>query len=415
MKLNKILEVARWEMMEKVKTKAFIISIILTPLLLIGLSIGPTLLMKNEQKSETTKVLGIADTSGLYFSVMKKDIESETVNNQPLFLIVNMTKNYTSAEEIKQTADKEVLNKNLEGYLLIQNGGTDSVKLEYRSLKSGGFREVKKMESAFNQARIQIKLGDDADKELLAFINNNVNAAQIKLDESGAETKADFLVTFFSFIFIMLLMMMIIYSGQMLVRSLLEEKSNRLIEILVSSCTPDELLTGKVLGLTSLNLLQVFIWIIIGIGLAGAALVPVDAFKNIFPIFIFFILGYTFYTALFVGIGAIVSTEQEAQQVTSYISMILILPVVFAVSAIENPSSQLISILSYIPFTLPSIMILRINVAPVSTTLIIITIGIMLLSIFLTIFISSKIFRIGILSYGKAPSLKELKSWLKEK
>jgi ABC-2 type transport system permease protein len=212
----------------------------------------------------------------------------------------------------------------------------------------------------------------------------------------------------------MLLMMMVVYSGQMLVRSMLEERSNRLIEVLVSSSTPEELLAGKVIGLSSLGLTQIFIWFLIGVALVGSALIPVGAFENILPMLLYFVLGFLFYTTLFVGIGSVVSTEQEAQQITTYISLILLLPVVIAIPAIQNPDFIIIKIFSYIPLTIPSVMLLRLNISTVSSYEITLTILIMLLSIIVMIKISAKIFRIGILSYGIKPTIKDILSWIRE-
>jgi ABC-2 type transport system permease protein len=210
-------------------------------------------------------------------------------------------------------------------------------------------------------------------------------------------------------------MMMVIYSGQMLVRSLIEEKSNRLIEILISSCTSEELLAGKIIGLSALGLTQILIWSLIGIGLVGSAIIPTDAFQNILPMLLYFVIGFIFYTTIFVGIGSVVSTEQEAQQITTFISLILVLPVVIAVPAIQNPGSVMVKFLSFIPFTIPSIMLLRFKIEVVPLTDILITLAIMFVSIIITLKLSAKIFRIGILSYGKRPSPKELIRWLKEK
>jgi ABC-2 type transport system permease protein len=208
-------------------------------------------------------------------------------------------------------------------------------------------------------------------------------------------------------------MMMIIYSGGMLVRSLLEEKSSRLMEILISSCTPDELITGKIFGLSALGLTQIIIWALVSTTLVNSAVIPSEIFNNILPVLLYFLLGFIFYSSIFVGIGSVVTSEQEAQMITTYLSFILVFPVVFSISIFNNPNTPLISILSYIPLTLPSVMILRINVAPISSIEFFLTIAIMLVSIYITIIVSSKIFRIGILSYGKRPSIKELISWLK--
>ncbi|OGU75102.1 MAG: hypothetical protein A2V93_11005 [Ignavibacteria bacterium RBG_16_34_14] len=414
--MKKIYEVARWEYIEKIKTKTFIISLILTPAILILFSITPTLL--TEQEVTHTKTIGIVDTSGLYINGIRDKLSEYTIkNNQPNYLVINLTSKKGSLYELKKSTDKDVINEKIEGYLLIENAGTDSVSLSYRSKSLGNHKDVKRFEAAFNENRIKLRFDKENVKPyLLDYISQSVELNQIKIEESGRETTHDFMLTFFSsFIFIMLLMMMIIYSGGMLIRSLVEEKSNRLIEILISSCTPNELLSGKILGLSALGLTQIFIWIMIGISLAGTAIVPLEAFSNVLPILVYFILGFIFYTSLFVGIGSIVTSEQEAQQITTYLSLLLVLPIIFVLPALENPDAFYIKILSYIPLTLPSFMMLRLNISPVPMWEILSTILIMIISIYLMIDFSGKIFRVGILSYGKRPTLKELSRWLKEK
>lgn len=413
--MKKILSVAKWEYIEKVKTKTFIISLILTPAIIIIFSIAPTML--SSQEVSTTKAIGVVDTSKVYLADMQKEITRYTIgNNQPNYLLVNLTKQNQSFDELKEQADKDVIADKVEGYLLITYGGTDSVALEFRGKTVGNIRDLKRLEDVFNDVRIRLKLSQvGVDPELAGFIAKNVEISAIQIDETGKESQGSFLLTFFSsFIFIMLLMMMILYTGGMLIRSLVEEKSNRLIEILISSCTPDQLLAGKIIGLSSLGLTQILIWILIGISLVGSAIVPLEAFKNILPILGYFIMGFVFYTSLFVGIGSIVTSEQEAQQITSYLSFVLVLPVIFVFSAIENPEALYVQILSYIPFTLPSFMMLRININPIPVWEIFLTVIIMFISIYLMIILAAKVFRVGILSYGKRPSMKELLKWIRE-
>ena len=195
-------------------------------------------------------------------------------------------------DELKSEADKKVLENKIEGYLLIKYGSTDSMSIEYRSENFGSFRDLGRFEEKINKIRIDNELlKKGIDPEVASVIQNNIELQQIKIEKSGKEGKQDFLVVFFSaFIFILLLMMMVIYSGQLLVRSLIEEKSNRLIEILISSCSPEELLTGKILGLSALGLTQIIIWSFIGISLVGGAVIPPEAFENILPMLVYFIL-----------------------------------------------------------------------------------------------------------------------------
>ena len=414
--MKKILTIAKWEYIEKLKTKAFIISLIITPLIIIGFSILPTLLSNKEELR--TKAIGVVDSSGEYFNQLNSELKKYTIDNgQPNYILLNLTTGGKTIDELKSEADKKVLENKIEGYLLIKYGSTDSMSIEYRSENFGSFRDLGRFEEKINKIRIDNELlKKGIDPEVASVIQNNIELQQIKIEKSGKEGKQDFLVVFFSaFIFILLLMMMVIYSGQLLVRSLIEEKSNRLIEILISSCSPEELLTGKILGLSALGLTQIIIWSFIGISLVGGAVIPPEAFENILPMLVYFILGFLFYTTIFVGIGSIVNTEQEAQQMTTYISLILVMPIVIAVSAIQNPDTMIVKVFSYIPLTIPSIMLLRFKVAPVPVSDIIITLAILILSILITLKIAAKIFRIGILSYGKRPTINELISWTREK
>jgi ABC-2 type transport system permease protein len=413
--MKKIYEISKWEFLEKVRTKAFILSLIITPALVILISIGGTFLSASGE--ESTKAIGILDTSMDYFSPLSDILEAYKLNNgQPAYVVFNLIEPAKSLSRNIEEADKEVIRGTISGYLLLQKTG-DSLNTEYRSENSGNFKDVQRIENAIEEVRLRIsliKMGVNPD--LIKSAVKKISVSEITVKEGKEAHKSDFLTEFLSsIIFIMLLLMMIIYSGQMLVRSLVEEKSNRLIEILISSCTPEELMTGKILGLSALGLFQMFIWACIGLVLAGSSMIPLSAFNNISIMLVYFVLGFLFYTAVFVGIGSIVSTEQEAQQITSYLSLMLVLPIAVSASAISNPNSVFVQVLSYIPLTIPAIMLLKINVVNVSTFEIFSTILIMIVSIYLTIFAASKIFRIGILSYGKKPGIKELISWIKEK
>lgn len=414
--MQKILTIAKWEFLEKVKTKAFIISLVITPLIIIAFSVLPTLLSGKEELR--TKAIGVVDASNEYFKELTNELESYRIDkDQPNYVIVNLTSKGKSIGKLKSSADKAVLDNKIEGYILIENADTDSMAIQFRSENFGSFRDLRRFEEKINKIRVDHELKKKGiDPEVAGIFQHSAEIEQIKIEKSGKEGKQDFLVVFFSaFIFILLLMMMVIYSGQMLIRSLIEEKSNRLIEILISSCTPEELLTGKILGLSTLGLTQIAIWSAIGISLVGGAVIPAAAFENILPMLVYFVLGFIFYTTIFVGIGSIVSTEQEAQQMTTYVSLILIMPIVIAVSAIQNPDTMIVKVLSYIPLTIPSIMLLRFKAAPVPTSDIIITLSILIVSILITLKLAAKVFRIGILSYGKRPSIKELIRWTREK
>ena len=209
-------------------------------------------------------------------------------------------------------------------------------------------------------------------------------------------------------------MILTMLTGQMLIRSMIEEKSSRIIEILVSSCSPQELMAGKIFGLSFLGLVQIALWVFIGICAFISFNLDV-AFDNLFLILIYFLLGYLLYSAIFVSVGSICSTEQGAQQLISCVSIILIIPLVISSSMEQDPNSFLVKVLTYIPLFTPPVMIMRIPVIVPPIWEIIASILILLLSIWLTIWVGGKIFRMGILVYGKRPSLKELVRWMRAK
>ena len=413
--MKKILAVAKWEYIEKVKTKAFIISLIITPIIIISFSILPSILFNEEPPN--VEVIGLIDTSEVYFNDLENELSQYKLpDGKRNYVLINLSFKYKNFEELKSTANKKIQKNLIEGCLVLYNPGSDSVYAEYRSKSIGNFKIVGRLEEALSSIKLKKKLvSEGIDTKIIQYFQDKVVVEQLKVEKGDKVSDQDFLTTFFmSIIFILLLMMMVVYSGQMLVRSMIEEKSSRLIEMLISSTTPDELLTGKIIGLSLLGLTQIFIWSLIGISLVAGSLIPPSAFNNILPMLLYFILGFLFYSSLFVGIGSTVNTEQEAQQITTYLSLVLMLPVVIAMPAIQNPDLLVTKIFSYIPLTTPTVMLLRLNVESVSELEIILTLSILILSIFIVTKLSAKIFRIGILSYGSKPKLKEILQWIKE-
>ncbi len=414
--MKKIFEIARWEYIEKVRTKTFIISLIITPILIILFSTIP-MLFSQEQNFESTKLIGVINIAGIEFSELNSELSSyKTADNQPEYLLVNIYDPSISISDNKKISDSKVQSGTLFGYVIILKSNKDSLYGEFRSKVLSETKDFYRIEDAIKKVTL---------KERLKSLNINANVIKSVTDNviiknkfiNNDKTANENLIALFykSIIYIVLLTLMIIYSGQLLVRSLLEEKSNRLIEILISSCKPQQLLTGKILGLSALAVTQMIIWLLLGYILLGSNLISVSSLNNLPGIILFFVLGFLFYSSLLVGIGSIVSSEQEAQQITSYLSMILIIPVVIIIPAIQNPDSLLIKFLTYFPFTTSSIMILKLNIGRVTSSELLLTATIMLFSIFIVIKLSSQIFKAGILYYDKMPSLREIKKWILHK
>ncbi|MGE5429547.1 MAG: ABC transporter permease [Syntrophomonadaceae bacterium] len=414
--MKKIMKIALFEFMEKIKTRAFLVFMIVFPLIIIAISIVPGMLV--DTREESTHAVGILDFTGQYSKgIINQLNDYKFSNGQPNYIAVSLYSPGKSPLEMKEFADKLVMEGNIDGYIMVESKDGDSVSASYRNRNFGNFNDLPRFEKIFNTVYTSSRLRRHGfDPSVINSLISNVQLKPEKINKPGGsqETSVE-MIYFSSVIFLMLLFMMILFSGGLLIRSVVEEKSNRIMEILLSSCTPDELLTGKILGLGMLGLFQIFVWAIIALALLGGHYLPLEIFNDIGLSMLYFVLGYLFYTAIFVGVGSVVTTEQEAQHFTGYLSIVLILPLVISLKVIQSPDILLVKILSLIPFTSPPIMLLRIKVMTPPVWEIILSTLILIFSIYFTIIITSKIFRIGILSYGKRPTIKELLMWIKEK
>ncbi len=234
----------------------------------------------------------------------------------------------------------------------------------------------------------------------------------MRLSKAGSVQKAEAGSGFvMGYIFIFVLALFILTSGQLLVRSVVEEKSNRIVEVLLSSATADEIMTGKILGLSLLGLTQLAAWASIGVAFAGRLSTFLTIPDNIWWEVIFFILGFLFYASIFVMAGAPVTTEQEAQQATQYVSMLLFFPIIFAFLVIQNPNADYLKVLSFIPLLTPTMMAFRIPVQSPETWELVVAALILIASTYFCMIAAGRIFRIGILIYGKRPTIAELARW----
>lgn len=412
----KFLDVARWEFLEKVKSKAFLISLVLMPIIMVGFGVLPGILASRED--EKTQTIGIIDDTGMIAGALERRLnEKYTLSDgQPNYLIKDLkTIDAGTPEQLKSLANALVSGADIEGYFTIPPSVYDSGKVEYRSDNVGNFRIIERFSRTIEEVVVERRLADKGyDPALVRKLTTNIDVRPIKVSRGGDEKDSNFLETFFSaYIFIMMLMFLVLTSGQLLIRSVVEEKSNRVIEVLLSSCSANDLMVGKILGLSGLGLLQIMIWAAIGAGLSLKFGSNIFATANFPLLVIYFVLGYLMYAAIFVAAGSPVTTEQEAQQITSYVSLTLVFPIVLAVPAMQNPDSMLIKILTFIPLMTPAFMLLRIPIQMPEPWEILTTIGILVLTTLFCMWAAGKIFRIAILVYGKRPSLGELFQWLR--
>jgi ABC-2 type transport system permease protein len=413
---HKFFEVARWEFMEKVKSKAFIISLVLMPIIIGAMAILPAL-FASKADDESIRIGIIDGTQKLVQSLGEKlDREYRIKNDQPNYILRTISLG-RSLEEDRAEGARLVASDALEGYFSIPATVFDSGKVEYRTKNVGNFKVQERFSRAIEQVITEMRLSSRGfDAALIRKLTARVEIKPIKISEKGEESESSFGETFAkSYIGLLMLIFMVLTSGQLLVRSMVEEKSNRVIEVLLSSCTPRDMMIGKILGLSGLGILQMLVYALMGIALSLKTNMNLLQPEYFVFTLVYAILGYVFYAAIFVAAGSPATTEQEAQQITAYISMLMVAPFALMMLVMQNPNSLIVKILSYIPLLTPSIMVLRVAIQMPSVWEILSTIVLMIVSTAVMMWVAGKIFRVAILSYGKRPTITELFRWVREK
>ena len=411
--MRKIFTIANWEFLERVKRKSFLISMVIMPLLIVGFSLLPSLLLNDVKDSPLP--IGLIDFTGEFSRELSSELSVNVLpDRQPTFLVLNFANRSLNKSELIHKIDSQVLSNGIAGYITLEEIESD-INLSFRTNRFINVEKVILIEKAFNKVILKRKLSNiGIDKDDIAELSQDETKIDRVFIEGGSEE--DIFKSFItSYLFIILLITMTLFSGGMFVRSLVVEKSNRIIEIILSSCTSKELLFGKVLGLSFFGMFQFIIWTILGIVLYQTNTIDFSIIQNLEYQFLFFVLGYILYSSIFIGLGSVVTVDHEAQQLTGYLSIFLISPVIFAFQIISSPNSILSLVLSYFPLTSAPVMLLRLNSTNPTVMEIISVVLVLLFSLYVVIFISSKLFRIGILNSGKRPSIKEIVTWLKVK
>jgi len=401
--------ILKWEYINRVKTKLFLITTFVLPFFMAGMMYLPTILMDLEPDEITEIGLvyddSVQDLLGRFQSQMDSNYRLSDGNPQFVF----------SRFPNEKTALDSVLSKSINGFLFIPGSVQDSGQVNYFSLSLSNIKLYRNLSRILNQVVIEQRMIDqNIDVSLVGQLSRRIAFETFEIDEDGETSEGDELSSFLvPYLFLMILFMTVFMSGQLLLRSVMEERTSRTIEILLSSVTPDELMRGKILGLGALGLTQMCFYLIVGLAVTEYKELATIEFSQI-PIFlIYFITGYLFYAAIFAAMGTFFTSEQEAQQSSGIISIVAILPIVFASYFITNPGSAFTIGSSYIPPLTPFMMIIRLGTGSVEMPEIIYTTILMIISCWVMLKLSGKIFRTAVLLYGKKISVKEVIRWIR--
>ena len=269
---------------------------------------------------------------------------------------------------------------------------------------------------------IALNILSDVDEKRVVRARRPLREDRIYLSTAGgvstAESPDEWLRrTSTGLVFFFLLFLSISVSGGYLIQGMADEKENRVLEMVVSSLTPVQLMTGKLIGLGGVALLQISIWSVLGVTTILGLAVSFVVNPSIFLVNgLFYLLGYVLFGSLLLGIGSLGSNQREATQYTSIITILSICPIFFWLAIVSEPQGTLARIFTFIPLTTPVTMMLRVGVDPAGTAWweILAAVALLVLSTAVSLRISAKLYRVGLLLYGKRPTPAEMWRWMRE-
>lgn len=408
------------EYLERVKRKSFIITTILMPILMLGLMAAPTLfLLFSEPESMTVAVI---DDSGVVAPYLKNGSELTFV---------------PATGGLEEERGKE----DIDAILVIGRNAVDETdNIQFYSHSAPSLSTETEIMHQLEDGITDIRLKEykiENLKKILEEVKADVHISTIRIDEEEDTETSSGLSYGLGMIMDMLLYMFILIYGQMVMTSIIEEKNNRVLEIVVSSVNPTSLMLGKIVGIGLVAITQILIWgVLLGCatgwllplvansasvaeepelaGMFGQLLSPGYLASLFVYMILFFIGGYLFYSSIFAAVGSSVDNIQDASQLSSIATMPVIIGIVASMSIIQNPNSALAFWVSVIPFTSPMAMMSRIPFG-IPTWEIILSLVILYLSFMFMIWLAAKIYRVGIFMYGKKPNLADLLRWARYK
>jgi len=425
--VNKLWTVFKREYLTRVKTKGFIIGTILTPLFIVLVTVGPGLLMS--LKSEKSKNISVVDLSGIVYDELVRALNDTTASGQRLYNFNRVPASIENLDEVKRQLSQAVDKSELDGYFIIPPDVVDKNETQYYAKSVSNFDENRIFRNTISQIVRNYRISQiNMDPQLVDKLTRRVELKTFKVSKGGEEQADQGLSFIITFVMVMFLYMALIMYGIFVMRSVYEEKQSRVVEVIISSCKPFQLMAGKVLGIGAVGLTQYFIWSVVAALLtiysgaimqmfatdAGSGFViPTIPISVLVYFIIFFVLGYLLFATLYAGLGALVNSDQDAQQLQFPVMMFIILAFFLAFYIIKNPTADLSKIVSLFPLFAPITMFTRIAVQMPPFGEIVLSIVILVLTIILLLWLAGKIFRIGILMYGKRPTLPEIINWIR--
>ncbi|HOM95771.1 MAG: ABC transporter permease [Candidatus Methanofastidiosa archaeon] len=390
--------VAVTEFITNVKRKEFIILTFLLPLILFMSMVIPLLFMQTV--SHEREVLGVVDETGAVLPILKERYHDYNIRE------------IKTAVEARQLLE----NDSISGYIVIPKDFLKIGKASYYSkiqLSSLSPANLN-LERILSDIVIENLLLDKGiPKETINKVKNPIEMERVTVTKKGEEIETPF-AFFGNYLLPLFLFMSIMNAGGYLLNGIIEEKENKVVEVLLSTISSNELLSGKILGLGGLGIVQVGIWTFGIIIITSLLKIPLVSLEKGVLMMIYFVLGYLFYSSIFAMIGSISTSTRDSQQISAIVSFFVFIPLLLFLGIVQNPNMNFIRVLGMIPPFVPTIMMMRVLLSEVPFIDLIVSILILSVALVAAAKIASKMFKIGILMYGKKPSFNEVLRWIRE-
>lgn len=448
--MRKFLAIVKHEYKKIVLKWTFLIGTLLLPLIAGAFAVVPMIIFSI--KGEPTRI-ALVDQSGKLSPRLKENLSTEKMKEKAekaakqtmkdltapqeekmkhqaeqygeSFVFIDYSADGKPLEQIQRELNAQINEKKLDAYLIIpQNYEATDAKYLFRSRKAGDFVTNEGLKDALNEAVHSQRLADaNISEAKLKELSKNIDLDTKKVDETGEkDSDGTFIASFV--IGLMIYITLAIY-GQAILGAVVEEKETRIAEILFSSARPFELMMGKLAGVGLAGLTQLAIWIIsalilVTIGIAQMSAAGIDiVIPNISPLmillfFIYFLLGFFIYASIFALIGSMVTTAQEGGQFSFPPIMILLIGFYFSFAVIRDPNSSLSFWVSIAPFFAPITMPVRILSSMPPLWEIGLSIFVNAAAIAALVWIASRVYRVGMLMYGKRATIPEVWKWIRQ-
>jgi len=415
----KAIHVIRREYVENVRRKSFIVTTIVVPVLMAAFFVIPVLFALIEPDKQYR--VAVVDQTGELAPDLAAALADTLRDGSRKYLLETVEARGDNFEAARAGRVGALQKDEVDIVIAIPAGVFSEGKVAYITREERNYNVLERFQDVLTDVVLKRRLtAEGLDYDRVRVLTSAIEVEMNQLTQEGSVQKKHFLGEYgVVFVFVMILYTAILSWGMTIAKSIVEEKGSRIVEVLLSSLSARDLMVGKLVGVGLAGLTQLALWTVMGLALTGSAapavmaqIGPIDIPPIAFVYFVlFFVLGFMLFASMFMVIGAISSTEQDAQQMQAIVTLPMIIPLMSLMLFMQNPNSGIAVAMSLIPVFTPLLMLARIILLMPPFWQIGLGLALMVVSIYFAVTFAARVFRVGILMHGKRPSLREIIHW----